>query len=264
MNYFSRNFATRFPLLARDNPLFLRRKDFYKNFASFFRRGKIFVAKNFGMDEIVRNGAQDFLSARNGDFFASVGALSGGERAKLALCVLECERGNVLLMDEPTNHLDLPAREGLENALKKFDGTLIFVSHDRYFISALADRIAEISEEKLNYFECDYEGYTLEKKKLAEKRRQAEEAEKYAERETEKAKSYRSKKERAEEERRKQRIKQIESEISKFENEEEEINTLLASPEVSTDYKRVNELLARLEAIKLQVDGLYKEYELMI
>ena len=85
------------------------------------------------------------------DMYKKVGELSGGERAKLALSVLEAEEGNVLLLDEPTNHLDLPARESLERALKEFGGTLIFVSHDRYFISALADCVAEIEGGKLNF-----------------------------------------------------------------------------------------------------------------
>ncbi len=195
------------------------------------------------------------------DMQKPVGALSGGERAKLALCVLECERGNVLLMDEPTNHLDLPAREGLESALKEFDGTLIFVSHDRYFISALADRIAEISDCSLNCFECGYEEYTQEKKKQREKLRAEEEAQKASVRENEKSKAFRSKKERAEEERKKLRIRQLEAEISEAESREEEINVSLASSEIAADYVRVNGLLAELEGIKSQLDTLYKEYE---
>ncbi|MDE6868962.1 MAG: ATP-binding cassette domain-containing protein [Clostridia bacterium] len=90
------------------------------------------------------------------DMDKKVKSLSGGERAKLALCILECERGNFLIMDEPTNHLDLPAREGLEKSLKEFAGTLIFVSHDRYFISALAQNVAEISDGGLKIYFCGY------------------------------------------------------------------------------------------------------------
>ena len=190
------------------------------------------------------------------DMQKQVKSLSGGERAKLALCVLECEKGNVLLLDEPTNHLDLPSREGLESALKKFDGTLIFVSHDRYFISALADRIAEIENGVLNCFDGGYESFNAEKKKLNEINR---------EQVVEKKSVYhRSGKERAEEERKKQRLKKLESEIAQYEKEEEEINAKLADPEIAADFIKVNELLKRLEGIKLQLDIFYNEYGDMI
>ena len=187
------------------------------------------------------------------DMQKKVKALSGGERAKLALCVLECERGNVLLLDEPTNHLDLPAREGLESALQNFDGTLIFVSHDRYFISALAGKIAEIEGCKLNFFDGGYESFTAEKKRLNE----IETNEKLTER---KSVYHRSGKERAEEERKKQRLKQLENDIANCESAEDEINALLADSEVAADYLKVNELIKKLEDIKLQLDKFYKEY----
>lgn len=188
------------------------------------------------------------------DMQKPVKSLSGGERAKLALCVLECERGNFLLMDEPTNHLDLPAREGLENALKSFDGTLIFVSHDRYFISAIAESIVEIDGQKLTRFDGNYESFNAQKKAAAVPERT----------EPVKTSSYRSKKERSEEERRKQLIKKLEAEISECERREEEINSLLANPEIAADYIRVNELVQQLEGIKLQIEALYSEYEKMI
>ena len=190
------------------------------------------------------------------DMQKKVKSLSGGERAKLALCVLECERGNVLLLDEPTNHLDLPAREGLENALKKFDGTLIFVSHDRYFISALADKIAEIADGKLNYFDGGYESFNAEKKKLNEiKNEQPVEK---------KSVYHRSGRERAEEERKKQRLKKLEADIAECERAEQEINAMLANPEIAADYIKVNELIKKLEGIKLQLDIFYNEYGEML
>lgn len=189
------------------------------------------------------------------DMDKPVKALSGGERAKLALCILECEHGNVLLMDEPTNHLDLPAREALETALKNFGGTLVFVSHDRYFISALAESIAEIEGGKLNYYDCGYGEFT-ESKKSAEPAEQPEKRERSG--------GYRSRKERAEEEKQKQLIKKLEAEISALEGEEAEINEKLSDPEISADYVRVNELLQKLESIKTQTELLYKRYEEVI
>lgn len=189
------------------------------------------------------------------DMDKPVKALSGGERAKLALCILECEHGNVLLMDEPTNHLDLPAREALETALKNFSGTLVFVSHDRYFISALAESIAEIEGGKLNYYDCGYGEFT-ESKKSAEPAEQPEKRERSG--------GYRSRKERAEEEKQKQLVKKLEAEISALESEEAEINEKLSDPEISADYVRVNELLQKLESIKTQTELLYKRYEEVI
>ena len=193
-----------------------------------------------------------------------VRTLSGGERAKLALCVLECERGNFLIMDEPTNHLDLPAREGLERSLKEFCGTLIFVSHDRYFISALAQSVAEIDNGSLKVYGGGYENYLSEKKKIADCKNLAEISEKQKTAQTERESSYRSKKERAEEERKKQLAKQIEREIYALEKEEEQINLLLAQPETASDYVKVGQLAARLDGIKIQLDTLYKRYETVL
>ena len=193
-----------------------------------------------------------------------VRTLSGGERAKLALCVLECERGNFLIMDEPTNHLDLPAREGLERSLKEFCGTLIFVSHDRYFISALAQSVAEIDNGSLKVYGGGYENYLSEKKKITDCKNLAEISEKQKTAQTERESSYRSKKERAEEERKKQLAKQIEREIYALEKEEEQINLLLAQPETASDYVKVGQLAARLDGIKIQLDTLYKQYETVL
>lgn len=198
------------------------------------------------------------------DMSKPVKALSGGERAKLALCILECEHGNFLLLDEPTNHLDLPARESLEKALQSFDGTLLFVSHDRYFISAIARRVVEIEGGKLNVYDGDYSFYTEEKKRKAEKLQIEEEEKRQAAYMEEKKSSFRSKKERAEEERKKDAIKKTERRICGLEEEEAKLNEMLADPAVSADYKKVNEILEKLQAIKLQLDGLYNEYANML
>lgn len=195
------------------------------------------------------------------DMQKPVKSLSGGERAKLALCILESERGNVLLLDEPTNHLDLPARESLEKALKEFDGTLLFVSHDRYFISALAQKVLEIEDKKLNSYEGGYEFYNQQKSAEREKTRREAEESAIRERNAERQASYRSKRERAEEAERKAKTKQIEGQISALEERETEVNNQLADPQVAADYKKVNELLSELQSIKLQLDKLYIEYE---
>lgn len=208
------------------------------------------------------------LLARSGlfeeDMQKKVKSLSGGERAKLALCILQSENANFLLLDEPTNHLDLPARESLEKALKEYDGTVLFVSHDRYFISAVADNIAEIEDKKLNIYAGNYQFYNDKKAELRQKIKALEEQAKYSEREEKKTESYRSKKERAEEAKRKERVKKIEADISALEEEEAEINNSLSDPTVLADYKRVQSLTDRLMEIKTTLDSLYSEYSEMI
>ena len=198
------------------------------------------------------------------DMYKKVGELSGGERAKLALCVTEAEEGNVLLLDEPTNHLDLPARESLEAALKSFEGTVIFVSHDRYFISALSDCVAEIEDGKLNFVNGGYESFREAKsqqaKKLEEEREKIAQAE-YSERRKE---GYRSKKDRAAEAAVKGRIKAIEAALSSNEAEEADIQAQLADPSVTADYREVERLCARLDSLKEEQEKLYSEYAELI
>ena len=204
------------------------------------------------------------LLARSGlfeeDMQKKVKSLSGGERAKLALCILQSENANFLLLDEPTNHLDLPARESLERALKEYDGTVLFVSHDRYFISAVADSIAEIEDGKLNTYAGNYQFYNDKKAELRQKIKALEEQAKYSEREEKRTESYRSKKERAEEAKRKERIKKIEADISALEGEEAEINNSLSDQTILADYKKVQVVTDRLAEIKNLLDTLYNEY----
>lgn len=198
-----------------------------------------------------------------GDIDKKVRSLSGGERAKLALAVFECENGNVLILDEPTNHLDLSARESLEEALKSFDGTLIFVSHDRYFIEALAGKIFELKNGAVNIFEGGYAAYTAAKNA---ERQAAETAAKPAEQKSAPAQKpvYLSKEERAEKTKKRVRVAQIEAEITALESEETAINDELALPEVTANFTLLSEKCKRLEAVKNKLDELYAEYETLI
>lgn len=194
------------------------------------------------------------------DIDKKVSSLSGGERAKLALCVFENAHGNVLVLDEPTNHLDLPARESLEEALKAFNGTIVFVSHDRYFISAIAQSVVEIEDKKLTLFEGGYEGYKRRKALVAEEKREREEELKRQEYEAERANSYRSKKERAREAQLKAEVKAVEKQIADCEREEEQLNALLADPVVTGDYKKLSEVLDSLKSMRERLDKLYARY----
>ena len=201
------------------------------------------------------------------DMDKKVRMLSGGERAKLALAVFECENGNFLILDEPTNHLDLSARESLESALKEFDGTLLFVSHDRYFIRALAGKILELENNQAIEFTGNYDDFTAykalsrEKAKIENERDPAPVVLKNTE---QKSGYYRSKEERAADARRRTRIKKIEDEIAALEQEDEEINTSLANPAVTGNFALLNEKCNRLEEIKNLLESLYNEYETLI
>lgn len=197
-----------------------------------------------------------------GDMDKKVRMLSGGERAKLALAVFECENGNFLILDEPTNHLDLPARESLEDALKAFDGTILFVSHDRYFIQALAGKIVELSDGKAVEFKGTYDEYNAFKAALKDGGERP--APQKAAEAKPKESGYRTKEERAAETKKRLRVRQIEEEISALETEEAEINSQLALPEIAGNYELLKEKCARLEEVKNLLDGLYEEYETLI
>ncbi len=188
------------------------------------------------------------------DVDKKVKELSGGMRAKLALCVLETENGNVLLLDEPTNHLDLPAREALEEALKQFDGTLLFVSHDRRFIEEIATSLYCIENGTLTYFKGNYEAFLATRKKPP-----VQEAERPGKKQTE---GYRSKEERAREAQARNRVREIETRLEALEAEEAALNEELVR--VAADYREVAKITARLSALHEESDSLYAEYETLI
>ena len=208
--------------------------------------------------------AQAGLTAEDMD--KKVSMLSGGERAKLALAVFSCENGNFLLLDEPTNHLDLPARESLESALQNFDGTLLFVSHDRYFIRALAGKIWELEKGELTSFTGNYDAYTALKTAKESKENSTLPPTFSSENKTTEKKDgyYRSKEERAADARKRNRIKKIEEEIFALETEDEEINASLSDPAVTGNFPLLTEKCNRLEEIKTLLDTLYAEYETLI
>ena len=184
--------------------------------------------------------------------------LSGGLRAKLELAILESRRANVLFLDEPTNHLDLPAREALEEALKRFDGTILFVSHDRRFIEAVAGKIALIENRELTLFSGSYAEF-LERRNSEKKPAPPKEKQEPKEKSVQ---GYRSKEERAREARRKQRIKEIELRLEALEAEEAALNEELAAK--AADYNAVKEITEKLEMLRAGSDELYEEYETLI
>ncbi|MBO5046635.1 MAG: ABC-F family ATP-binding cassette domain-containing protein [Clostridia bacterium] len=197
--------------------------------------------------------AQSGLVAEDMD--KTVASLSGGERAKLQLALLQAEHANVLIMDEPTNHLDLPAREALEEALVSFDGTLLFVSHDRYFIQAIATRIAHIEEGAFTFFDGSYEEFLLQQRNLPTPTAKTAERQEKAEKS-----GFKSKEDRAREAQARNRIKQIERMLESLEAEELALNESMAT----ADYRKMQEICTRLEQIHAESDALYNEYETLI
>ncbi len=186
--------------------------------------------------------------------FKQVGVISGGERAKLCFAIMMLERGNVLILDEPTNHLDIDTKEVLEQALCEFDGTIIFVSHDRYLLNKLATRIIEITENSVESYKGGFDDYleAKHKKEAAEQQlielEKQEKAKQLAEEKN--VKAYRTKEQRAADAKKRNRIKELENDIAQFEREMEIIQQELADPNVCSDYQLMQEKCAALEDMK--------------
>ena len=187
--------------------------------------------------------------------FKPISVISGGERAKLCFAIMMLERGNVLILDEPTNHLDIDTKEVLEKALCDYDGTIIFVSHDRYLLNRLATRILEITPDSVESFNGGFDEYMEVKrsKQLAEEKQlEAQKAEKAKQEAAEKSvKAYRSKEQRSADAKNRNRIRELEKEIEKLEAEMQALQEEMASPEVCQDYQLMQEKCAEFEQKKL-------------
>lgn len=195
-----------------------------------------------------------------GDVNKKVKELSGGLKAKLEISLLEARRGNVLFLDEPTNHLDLPAREALEEALAAFDGTILFVSHDRRFVESIANRIVMIEDGKLVSYAGSYAEFLESRKNSAAPAR--EPVVKHGDTREKTDGGYRSKEDRAREAKRKARVREIETRLEALEAEEETLNGELAAR--AADYLAVQKITARLNELHAESDELYAEYETLI
>lgn len=187
--------------------------------------------------------------------FKPISVISGGERAKLCFAIMMLERGNVLILDEPTNHLDIDTKEVLEKALCDYDGTIIFVSHDRYLLNRLATRILEITPDSVESFNGGFDEYMEVKrsKQLAEEKQlEAQKAEKTKQEAAEKSvKAYRSKEQRSADAKKRNRIRELEKEIEKLEAEMQALQEEMASPEVCQEYQLMQEKCAEFEQKKL-------------
>ncbi len=185
--------------------------------------------------------------------FKNVDNLSGGEKAKLCLLKLMLSGANVLLLDEPTNHLDIPSREVLEAALEDFDGTIIAVSHDRYFINKLSTKIFRMSPEGFEKFDGDYNDYAQFALSQAKEKPKKSET---------KVNNYKLRKERESEiNRLRGKIKRGEAEIDRLDSEISDLNARLSTPEISADYEKVISLTENINALTEEQLALMNEWE---
>ena len=198
------------------------------------------------------------------DIDKTVGQLSGGQKARLTLTVLSLEHNNFLLMDEPTNHLDLEAKEVLEQALQNYDGTLLFVSHDRYFINQLANKIVEIKNGIAQVYEGDYSYYLDEKNKQdSASENESSENREIVEPEQNKNKlSYQEQKLRDSQKRKLQReVENTENKIEKLEKEQKDIQSQMADPAIATNFDKLGPLQEQLNAVQKQLDNANNAWE---
>ena len=195
--------------------------------------------------------------------------LSGGEKARLLLAKLSMENNNFLILDEPTNHLDIDSKEVLENALIDFDGTLLFVSHDRYFINRVATKVMEISEDGATIYLGDY-GYYLEKKAELEELARLEAEENQGQEEVQVASAgandYQAQKANQKEMRKlSRRIEQIENELETIEERLEKISAAMLETnevaELSDLQKELDELSVNQEALMEEWSDLSEQLE---
>lgn len=187
------------------------------------------------------------------DVYKKVGVLSGGEKAKIKFAIMMLEEGNVLILDEPTNHLDLSSKEVLDRALADYPGTVIMVSHDRYLLNKVPTKIIEMKPEELLTYDGKYQDY-LEKHKetvVAPTEKKSEKANEF----------YRSKKDRAQETKRKNDLRKTEDAIGCVEEEIELLQNQMASPEVASDFSKLQQTCSRLEELEQQLSELYETWE---
>lgn len=223
-----------------------------------------------------------FLGAflfRGDDVFKPLSVLSGGERSRLALAALLLKRHHLLLLDEPTNHLDLKSRQALVDALRAYGGTLVFVSHDRYFIDEVATRILEIRDGRVWSFPGNYEEFLVARahgsprivplsgdgsatgQRLGPSTRAAEDAK--ADKQQRILKKELAKAEQRREQKRQRDLQKVEQEIQALEEEVEAIREEMARPERATDYVGLQALYERMESLRARLEERYRRWEIL-
>lgn len=192
---------------------------------------------------------------RGDDVFKEMGDLSGGERARVSLLKLILSGANVLFLDEPTNHLDIDSKEVLESALDEFKGTIIFISHDRFFIRKLATKVLDLTHCKQKFFDGDYDYYISRVTNIGEKK--PEEVNKTREKKEQKKEREKIR----ESQKLKRDISNIEEKIDELELEIEEIDKILSDPKIYDEPDKPISLGQKRTDLKEKVDRLMEEWE---
>ena len=192
---------------------------------------------------------------KNDDVFTPVSSLSGGERARVALIKLMLSGSNFLILDEPTNHLDIKSREALEDALLGYDGTMLVVSHDRYFINKLASKIYYMENSGLEKYDGDYT-YFSQMKKTQESKSVCKVKESSSKLDYKAQKQFD-----AEIRKLKNAVAKTEDEIEAVEKSVSDLEEQLMLPENATDFEKSMELTKKLEENKTKLEELYEKWE---
>lgn len=192
------------------------------------------------------------------DVFKQLSRMSGGERARVSLLKLMLKQGNLLLLDEPTNHLDTSSREALEKTLLNYGGTMLIISHDRYFINKLATRILYMNEDGFTEYLGNYDDYLFRIQNT-----ECENVESFIVAESKpKLNDYQLQKQlQSEMRKRKTQLTKCENRIAELEEEIESLHTQMNNESVMSDYEKLSEITALLESNQAELDELYEKWE---
>lgn len=210
----------------------------------------------------IRNTLAAFLFTGD-DVFKQIKDLSGGERGRVSLAKLMLSEANFLILDEPTNHLDIASKEILEEALNSYTGTVLYVSHDRYFINQTATRILDLTNQAIVNYIGDYDYYLEKREELTEKyapaAAQAEAEVKQAS--DNKLSWQQQKEEQARQRKRENELKKVEARIEELETRDKEIDETMVLPEICTNVAECARLSKEKTAITEELEGLYEKWE---
>lgn len=206
----------------------------------------------------IRNTLAAFLFT-NEDVFKYIKDLSGGERGRVSLAKLMLSNANFLILDEPTNHLDITSKEILENALNSYTGTVLFVSHDRYFINSTATRIIELANKTVVNYIGNYD-YYLEKKDILGAKPITNNTSKSSSSAISKLNWQEEKVKQAQQKKIKNEIKRTEERMALIEAEIEDLDNMYADPAISSDTAKLMEIHTRKEALSKELDELYDKW----
>jgi ATP-binding cassette subfamily F protein 3 len=196
------------------------------------------------------------------DVFKKVSQLSGGERGRLSLLKLMLSRANLLLLDEPTNHLDIQAKEALEDALEAYDGTIITISHDRYFLNRLCNRLVELKPDGTTLYLGNYDDY---RDKLAMNQKLDNEPEEIVINKTRQKEERRREKERQTDERaRKRSLQDLEDRLHQLEADLHDTEQLMCDVSLIQDHQALLDLASKSEQLKAEIESLYENWTAML